>query len=98
MLYYYNKYTMERDGIMTEILAVFRSRTQAAACKESLRDMGISAALVPTPTELKAGCGLSVSFPAGMLRAVKRTVAREGRAVFCYAAYDAARRSYIKIM
>ena len=28
----------------------------------------------------------------------ERTVAREGRAVFCYAAYDAARRSYIKIM
>ena len=93
----YNKYTMEKDGNMTEILAVFRSRTQAAACNDLLRRTGVPAALVPTPAELKAGCGLSVSFPAGMLRAVKRAAAREGMPVYCYAGYNGARRAYIKI-
>ena len=47
---------------MTEILAVFRSRTQAASCKARLNAMGVAANITATPAELKTGCGLSVSF------------------------------------
>ena len=82
---------------MTEILAVFTSRTQAAAFSDSLRRLGIRTALVPTPAELKAGCGLSVKFSASELRSVRRVAMRECRPVFCYAMYDGARRAYIKL-
>jgi hypothetical protein len=45
---------------MTEILAVFRSRSQAVDCAGKLRTFGIAAQLINTPKEANIGCGLSV--------------------------------------
>ena len=52
---------------MTEILAVFRSRSQAADCNNRLKNFGISASLVNTPKEANVGCGLSVKIPQNLL-------------------------------
>ncbi len=48
---------------MTEILAVFRSRSQAVDCNSRLKRGGIPSALINTPKEANVGCGLSVKFP-----------------------------------
>lgn len=48
---------------MTEILAVFRSRAQAADCNSRLRMNGIAASLINTPKEANIGCGLSIKIP-----------------------------------
>ncbi|MDE5667261.1 MAG: DUF3343 domain-containing protein [Clostridia bacterium] len=47
---------------MTEILAVFRSRSQAIDCNSRLKRYGISATLINTPKEANVGCGLSLKF------------------------------------
>lgn len=47
---------------MTEILAVFRSRSQAIDCTGVLKNYGVSASLINTPKEAAIGCGLSVKF------------------------------------
>ena len=52
---------------MTEILAVFRSRSQAIDCNARLRAAGIAANLVNTPREANIGCGLSVKIPQQLL-------------------------------
>ncbi len=52
---------------MTEILAVFRSRSQAIDCNARLRAAGIAANLVNTPREANIGCGLSVKIPQPLL-------------------------------
>lgn len=54
---------MGASEIMTEILAVFRSRTQALDCKARLCAMGVAATVIATPSELKIGCGFSVKYP-----------------------------------
>lgn len=51
---------------MTEILAVFRSRSQAVDCNSRLRRGGIPSNLINTPKEANIGCGLSVRFPQSM--------------------------------
>ena len=51
---------------MTEILAVFRSRSQAVDCNSRLRRGGIPSNLINTPKEAGVGCGLSIKFPQGM--------------------------------
>ena len=48
---------------MIEILAVFRSRSQAMDCNTRLRRSGIPSNLINTPKEAGVGCGLSVKFP-----------------------------------
>ena len=48
---------------MTEILAVFRSRSQAVDCNSRLRRSGVPSILINTPKEANVGCGLSVKFP-----------------------------------
>lgn len=67
---------------MTEILAVFRSRTQAIDCKTKLCAHGVPAAVVATPSELKLGCGFSVKFPAGVQKTAKLIIARAGYSAF----------------
>ena len=58
---------LPEDKNMTEILAVFRSRSQAADCNNRLKNFGISASLVNTPKEANVGCGLSVKIPQNLL-------------------------------
>lgn len=48
---------------MTDILAVFRSRSQAIDCNAKLRSLGISATIINTPREANIGCGLSLKIP-----------------------------------
>ena len=48
---------------MTEILAIFRSRSQAADCNARLKKAGINCVLINTPKEANVGCGLSVKYP-----------------------------------
>lgn len=60
---------------MTEILAVFRSRTQAIDCLQNLKANLVPASLVNTPKEANVGCGLSVKTPESALPRVKRIIA-----------------------
>lgn len=59
---------------MTEILAVFRSRAQAADCNSKLRMNGIPASLINTPKEANIGCGLSVKIPQNSLPRAKNII------------------------
>lgn len=76
----YSIYT--RDKFMTEILAVFRSRSQAIDCNARLRAAGIPAGLINTPKEANVGCGLSIKFPHGMLDRAKLVVRSGGYSAF----------------
>ena len=60
---------------MTEILAVFRSRSQAVDCNMRLRSYGVPSNLVNTPKEAGVGCGLSVKIPQNMLARAKVIIA-----------------------
>ncbi|MDE6585122.1 MAG: DUF3343 domain-containing protein [Clostridia bacterium] len=61
---------------MTEILAVFRSRSQAADCNSRLRMNSINCALINTPKEVGVGCGLSVKIPQYQLMRAKGIIMR----------------------
>jgi hypothetical protein len=67
---------------MTEILAVFRSRTQAADLAEKLKNYNIAHTLVNTPKEANVGCGLSVKINGDVLNLVKRVIANGKYAAF----------------
>lgn len=71
-----------RDKFMTEILAVFRSRSQAIDCNARLRAAGIPAGLINTPKEANVGCGLSIKFPHVMLERAKVVVRSGGYSAF----------------
>lgn len=72
---------------MTEVLAVFRSRSQAIDCNSGLRAFGIPASLVNTPKEANIGCGLSVKIPQNML-ARARGIIRSGKYSAFYGFYS----------
>ena len=59
---------------MTEILAVFRSRSQAIDCNARLNRYGINALLINTPKEANIGCGLSVKFTENVLPRAKAII------------------------
>lgn len=59
---------------MTEILAVFRSRAQAADCNAKLKMNGIAATLINTPKEANVGCGLSVILPQNTAARAKQII------------------------
>ncbi|MDE7380044.1 MAG: DUF3343 domain-containing protein [Clostridia bacterium] len=61
---------------MTEILAVFRSRSQAIDCINKMRAFNIPAQIINTPKEANAGCGLSVKFPQHVSARAKSVIAR----------------------
>lgn len=67
---------------MTEILAVFRSRAQAADCNSKLKTAGISCVLVNTPKEAGVGCGLSVKIPESAVNRVRFIISRAGYSAF----------------
>ncbi|MDE6504644.1 MAG: DUF3343 domain-containing protein, partial [Clostridia bacterium] len=66
-------YTGE-ENFMTDLLAVFRSRAQAADCNSRLRMNGVPSNLVNTPKEANIGCGLSVKIPQNMAARAKALV------------------------
>lgn len=59
---------------MTEILAVFRSRSQATDCNSRLRMNGIQTKLINTPKEANVGCGLSVNIPQNSFQRAKMII------------------------
>lgn len=63
---------------MTDILAVFRSRSQAIDCNARLKASGIAANLINTPSEANIGCGLSVKIPPNSLERA-RFIIKNGR-------------------
>ena len=67
---------------MTEVNAVFRSRTQAVECNGRLRASGVPSALVNTPKEAGVGCGLSVKVPQNLLPRARQIIARGNFAAF----------------
>lgn len=60
---------------MTEVLAVFRSRSQAIDCNARLRIAGIPAGIVNTPREANVGCGLSIKLPQNSYERAKKIIA-----------------------
>lgn len=67
---------------MAEIIAVFRSRSQAIDCNLKMRAFGISAQLINTPEQAGVGCGLSVKFPAGSMARAKGIISRSNYSSF----------------
>lgn len=60
---------------MIEILAVFRSRSQAMDCMNKMRAFNIPVQLINTPKEAGVGCGLSIKFAQGAERRAKNVIA-----------------------
>ena len=71
---------------MTEVLAVFRSRSQAIDCNARLKAAGIPANLINTPREANIGCGLSVKVPPSTFERV-RFIVKNGRYSAFYGFY-----------
>lgn len=67
---------------MTDILAVFRSRTQAIDCLGRLKALQIPARLVSTPREANIGCGLSIRFTLSAAARVKTVITRANYSAF----------------
>ena len=67
---------------MTEVLAVFRSRSQAIDCNARLKAAGIPANLINTPREANIGCGLSVKFQHNVYERVRVIVRRANYSAF----------------
>lgn len=67
---------------MTEVLAVFRSRSQALDCNMRLRARGVPSNLINTPKEANIGCGLSVKFAVNMLFRAKPLILSGGYTAF----------------
>ena len=67
---------------MTEIIAVFRSRSQAMDCNSRLRSNGIPCNVINTPKEAKVGCGLSIKLPYNMLRRAQSLIASRNYSAF----------------
>lgn len=67
---------------MTNCIAVFRSRSQAADCKARLCAAGVPAVLAGTPSSLGLGCGVSVKFPRSFSERAKRIIDRANYSAF----------------
>lgn len=67
---------------MTEVIAVFRSRSQAADCNSRLRALGVPSCLVNTPKEANVGCGLSVRISAALYPRAAAIVRNSGYSAF----------------
>lgn len=67
---------------MTEVLAVFRSRSQAIDCNARLRALGVPASLINTPREANIGCGLSIKVPLSALGRVRLIIKNANYSAF----------------
>lgn len=61
---------------MTEILAVFRSRSQAIDCMTKMRALNVPAQMINTPKEAGVGCGLSLKFSTAAATRAKNLIAK----------------------
>lgn len=67
---------------MTEILAVFRSRSQAMDLEWKLKSIGIAAKIINTPKEANIGCGLSILIPQEAYQRARVIVRRQNYSAF----------------
>lgn len=67
---------------MSELLAVFRSRSQAMDCMNKMRALNLPARLIDTPKEANVGCGLSIRIPMNCAGKAKAVIARTGYSAF----------------
>jgi hypothetical protein len=67
---------------MTEVLAVFKSRSQAMDCNLTLKNFGIGAGLVNTPKQANIGCGLSVVIPQNLFLRAKGIILQRRYSAF----------------
>ena len=67
---------------MTELIAVFRSRSQAIDCNAKLRARGIPSSVISTPREANIGCGLSVKIPKNFESRTKMIIANARYSAF----------------
>ena len=67
---------------MSELLAVFRSRSQAMDCITKMRAYNVPAHLINTPKEANVGCGLSIRIPLNNAQKAKAVIARVGYSAF----------------
>ena len=67
---------------MAEVLAVFRSRSQAIDCMTKMRALNVPAQLINTPKEAGVGCGLSLRFPQSAANRAKSVISRVGYTSF----------------
>lgn len=67
---------------MSELLAVFRSRSQAMDCMNKMRTFNVPALLINTPKEANVGCGLSIRIPSNHAQRAKAVIARAGYSAF----------------
>lgn len=61
---------------MADMLAIFRSRSQAIDCMNKMRALNIPAQLINTPKEANVGCGLSLRFSAAAATRAKGIIAK----------------------
>ena len=61
---------------MADMLAIFRSRSQAIDCMTKMRALNIPAQLINTPKEANVGCGLSLRFSASAATRAKSVIAK----------------------
>lgn len=61
---------------MNEFFAVFRSRTHAIDCAQTLRSINVACMLTDTPRAANVGCGLSVKFNAHNFAKVKLVISK----------------------
>ncbi len=71
---YNNICLLQEEEFMTEVLAVFRSRSQALDCNMRLKQFGVPATLINTPKDANIGCGLSVKFSQNFLPRAKAVI------------------------
>lgn len=67
---------------MSELLAVFRSRSQAMDCMNKMRVYRVPAQLINTPKEANVGCGLSLRIPMNFAPKAKTVIAHGGYSAF----------------
>lgn len=67
---------------MYELLAIFRSRSQAMDCYFKMKAMNLSVTLINTPKEANVGCGLSLKIPHGSAGRAKSFISRARYSAF----------------
>ena len=81
---------------MTEIIAVFRSRSHAIDCNRILKALSIPCSLIGTPKEANVGCGLSVKLPYSAFERAKQVIVRENYPSFAGYLKIVGGRTFIK--
>jgi hypothetical protein len=67
---------------MTELLAIFRSRTQAIDCNQRLNKLGYPTTIVPTPESANMACGYSIRIPSAYVSQVRNAISKMNFSAF----------------